>query len=286
MFGGWVEIWLQLEAKQKSGVSHRPGKSPTLVDDQAEVWRDIPYSNLVHLFSVEAQIGDHTSTKIFLAKGDRPAAQYKGLKKPHKVAKEEISLPNDLVMKVPKKSNRACCPPTEFLTVYEFSLQAGLRFPPPPELIDISATCGVNLSQFFCRVMSIIISKWLDIRTRDPSKSWNNWNLLEKWRKLEDLPNPLHVRAKDLLKMLNPHDVDTLDYEICYLRKYIDNEYLFKVRLSTQIPSKRLGNDSDPQPSKKKMVEKTLTIIGKGRHSSPSKSHIPEYVLKYQCVRR
>ncbi|KAH0454027.1 hypothetical protein IEQ34_018351 [Dendrobium chrysotoxum] len=53
---------------------------------------------------------------------------------------------NDLVMKVPARSDRAYFPPPGYVTVYEFSLRAGLRFPPSSELIDILTICGVCLS--------------------------------------------------------------------------------------------------------------------------------------------
>ncbi|KAL0905382.1 hypothetical protein M5K25_023797 [Dendrobium thyrsiflorum] len=105
-------------------------------------------------------MGNLASTKILLAKGDRPAVQHEVLKKPHKVWKaddvvftitgdsliifrKKFHFPNDLVMKVPTKSDRACAPP-EFLTVYEFNLRAGLQFPPASELIDILRICGNN----------------------------------------------------------------------------------------------------------------------------------------------
>ncbi|KAH0460797.1 hypothetical protein IEQ34_008760 [Dendrobium chrysotoxum] len=137
--------------------------------------------------------------------------------------------------------------------------------------------CGVCLSQFSYRAMSIVMglivlfrdrgvvlsseclsrmgrlfsdvhgrisfrSKWLDIRTRDPSKGWiinffyvqNDWGLLEKWGKLKELPVPLHIGAEDLLRILKLPDLDALYYEVRYLSRYIDDEYLFKVGLSTQ----------------------------------------------------
>ncbi|KAH0467513.1 hypothetical protein IEQ34_004751 [Dendrobium chrysotoxum] len=110
-------------------------------------------------------------------------------------------------MKVLARSDRACFPLPGYVMVYEFSLRAGLRFPLASELIDILTICGVCLSQFSYRVMSIVMglialfrdrgvvlsseclswmgslfsdaqgrisfrSKWLDIRTRDPSKGW------------------------------------------------------------------------------------------------------------------
>ncbi|KAH0463473.1 hypothetical protein IEQ34_008055 [Dendrobium chrysotoxum] len=79
-------------------------------------------------------------------------------------------------------------------------------------------------------------SKWLDICTRDPSKGWisnffyvqNDWGLQEKWGKLKELPVPLHIGAEDLLRILKLPDLDALHYEVRYLSRYIDEEYLFK----------------------------------------------------------
>ncbi|KAH0470779.1 hypothetical protein IEQ34_000502 [Dendrobium chrysotoxum] len=191
--------------------------------------------------------------------------------------RKKFHFPNDLVMKVPARTDRACFPPPGYVTVYEFSLRAGLRFPPSSELIDILTLCGVCLSQFSYRAMSIVMglivlfrdrgvvlsseclsrmgrlfsdaqgrilfrSKWLDIRTRDPSKGWisnffyvhNDWGLQEKWGKLKELPVPLHIGAEDLLRILKLPDLDALHYEVRYLSRYVDEEYLFKVGLSTQ----------------------------------------------------
>ncbi|KAH0451908.1 hypothetical protein IEQ34_019207 [Dendrobium chrysotoxum] len=58
--------------------------------------------------------------------------------------------------------------------------------------------------------------KWLDIHTQDPGK-------------LKDLFILLHVEAEDILRMLNIHDIDTLHYEVYYLAKYVEKEYLFKL---------------------------------------------------------
>ncbi|KAH0470524.1 hypothetical protein IEQ34_000247 [Dendrobium chrysotoxum] len=255
-----------------------------------------------------------------------------------------------MVVKVPSRSDRACSPPLGFVTVYEFSLRAGLRFPPSPELSDILMIYGVSLAQLSYRAMSIIMglivlfrdrgavlspdclarmgrligdtqgrisfrSKWLDIRTRDPSKSWisdffyvkNDWNLLKKWGKLRELPIPLHLGAEELLRILKFSDIDTLHYEVRYLSRYIDEEYLFKVGLSTQagrshaqmlkksvkvseaaiqsskIPPKRPGSEDNVQTVKKKRVEEVLAVTSKDPLISPSKSHIPEDILKHQC---
>ncbi|KAH0466204.1 hypothetical protein IEQ34_006307 [Dendrobium chrysotoxum] len=163
-------------------------------------------------------MGDPTSTKISPAKGDHPAVQSEGLKKTQKVAnaddiistiisdslsifRKKFHILNDLVMKVPEKLAHACSPPPGFLM-----------------LIDILTTYGVSLSQLSYRVISIIME--LIIFFRDHG--------VEKWEKQKDLSIPLHVRVEDLLKRLNLSDVDTLYYEVCYLSRYLDEEYLFK----------------------------------------------------------
>ncbi|KAH0470977.1 hypothetical protein IEQ34_000700 [Dendrobium chrysotoxum] len=254
-------------------------------------------------------------------------------------------------MKVPARTDRACFPPPGYVTVYEFSLRAGLRFPPSSELIDILTLCGVCLSQFSYRAMSIVMglivlfrdrgvvlsseclsrmgrlfsdaqgrisfrSKWLDIRTRDPSKGWisnffyvqNDWGLQEKWGKLKELPVPLHIGAEDLLRILKLPDLDALHYEVRYLSRYIDEEYLFKVGLSTQVGrshaqmlkksarvsevvpqknhSQRPGSEEGLQASRKKRADEVLTVVSKGPRASPSKSYIPEDVLNHQCIGR
>ncbi|KAH0461513.1 hypothetical protein IEQ34_009088 [Dendrobium chrysotoxum] len=254
-------------------------------------------------------------------------------------------------MKVPARTDRACFPPPGYVTVYEFSLRARLRFPPSSELIDILTICGVCLSQFSYRAMSIVMglivlfrdrgvvpsseclsrmgrlfsdaqgrisfrSKWLDIRTRDPSKGWisnffyvqNDWGLQEKWGKLKELPVPLHIGAEDLLRILKLPDLDALHYEVRYLSRYVDEEYLFKVGLSTQagrshaqmlkksarvpevVPqknhSKRPGSEEGLQASRKKRADEVLTVVSKGPRASPSKSYIPEDVLNHQCIGR
>ncbi|KAH0452649.1 hypothetical protein IEQ34_019948 [Dendrobium chrysotoxum] len=82
--------------------------------------------------------------------------------------------------------------------------------------------------------------KWLDISTRDPLKSWacvfffikNDWSLIEKWGKLKDLPTPLHVGEEDIMRILKVPDNEHLLYKVCYLSKYIKEEFLFKVGLS------------------------------------------------------
>ncbi|KAH0470489.1 hypothetical protein IEQ34_000212 [Dendrobium chrysotoxum] len=77
------------------------------------------------------------------------------------------------------------------------------------------------------------------MRTRDPLKSWahaffyvkNDWGLIEKWGRMKDLPVPLHVGEEDILRILNIPDVKHLLFEVRYLTKYIEEEFLFKVGL-------------------------------------------------------
>ncbi|KAH0449855.1 hypothetical protein IEQ34_020547 [Dendrobium chrysotoxum] len=318
------------------------------------------------LFGKGSKMGDHVSSKI--PSEDRPAQRSEVSKRTQKAPKaddvistvtedsfisfrKKFDFPNDLVMKVPARTDRACFPPPGYVTVYEFSLRAGLRFPPSSELIDILTICGICLSQFSYRAMSIVMglivlfrdrgvvlsseclsrmgclfsdaqgrisfrSKWLDIRTRDPSKGWisnffyvqNDWGLQEKWGKLKELPVPLHIGAEDLLRILKLPDLDALHYEVHYLSRYIDEKYLFKVGLSTQagrshaqmlkksarvpevVPqknhSKRPGSEEGLQASRKKRADEVLTVVSKGPRASPSKSYIPEDVLNHQCIDR
>ncbi|KAH0448057.1 hypothetical protein IEQ34_021857 [Dendrobium chrysotoxum] len=303
-------------------------------------------------------MGDPASSKI--PSEDRPAQRSEVPKRTQKAPKaddvistvtedsfilfrKKFHFPNDLVMKVPARTDRACFPPPGYVTVYEFSLRAGLRFPPSSELIDILTLCGVCLSQFSYRAMSIVMglivlfrdrgvvlsseclsrmgrlfsdaqgrisfrSKWLDIRTRDPSKGWISNFFYEKWGKLKELHVPLHIGAEDLLRILKLPDLDALHYEVRYLNRYVDEEYLFKVGLSTQarrshaqmlkkstrvpevVPqknhSKRPGSEEGLQASRKKRADEVLTVVSKGPRASPSKSYIPEDVLNHQCIGR
>ncbi|KAH0460181.1 hypothetical protein IEQ34_010844 [Dendrobium chrysotoxum] len=311
-------------------------------------------------------MGDLASSKV--PSEDRPAQRSEVPKRAQKAPKaddvistvtedsfisfrKKFHFPNDLVIKVPARTDRACFPPPGYVTVYEFSLRVGLRFPPSSELIDILTLCGVCLSQFSYRAMSIVMglivlfrdrgvvlsseclsrmgrlfsdaqgrisfrSKWLDIRTRDPSKGWvsnffyvqNDWGLHEKWGKLKELHVPLHIGAEDLLRILKLPDLDALHYEVRYLSRYVDEEYLFKVGLSTQagrshaqmlkksarvpevVPqknhSKRPGSEEGLQASRKKRADEVLTVVSKCPRASPSKSYIPEDVLNHQCIGR
>ncbi|KAH0451315.1 hypothetical protein IEQ34_018614 [Dendrobium chrysotoxum] len=123
--------------------------------------------------------------------------------------RKKFHFPNDLVMKVPDGTDRACFPPPGYVTVYEFSLRVGLRFPLSSELIDILTICGVCLSQFSYRAMSIVMGMIVLFRDRGV----NDWGLQEKWGKLKELPVPFHIGAEDLLRILKLPDLDALHYE-------------------------------------------------------------------------
>ncbi|KAH0459094.1 hypothetical protein IEQ34_011908 [Dendrobium chrysotoxum] len=193
--------------------------------------------------------------------------------------RKNFHFPNDVVTIIPKRSDRAILPPPGYLTVSETHLRAGLRFPPPAELIEILRRCGVNLSQFSFRAMSVTVglialfrnrgatltpehlsrmgrftsdthgrvtfrSKWLDLRTRDPSKNWanafffvrNDWGMLEKWGKMKDLPAPLHVQEEDIMRILKVSDIEHLLFEVRHMSRYTEEEFLFKARATiTQL---------------------------------------------------
>ncbi|KAH0449871.1 hypothetical protein IEQ34_020563 [Dendrobium chrysotoxum] len=161
-------------------------------------------------------------------------------------------------------------------------------------------------------------SKWLDMRTRDTMKSWahaffyvkNDWGLIEKLGRMKDLPVPLHVEEEDILRILNIPDVKHLLFEVRYLTKYIEEEFLFKVGLSIQagrletkmlkksskvheppvpsskVPSKRKSDDPSALLKKKKLEEISMSTGQVPPDSSPAKLHVPGDVLKHQCLGR
>ncbi|KAH0464572.1 hypothetical protein IEQ34_007358 [Dendrobium chrysotoxum] len=260
-------------------------------------------------------MGDPTSSKNHSE--DRPVQRFEVSKRIQKASKadddsfilfrKKFHFPNTLVMKVPARSDRACFLPPGYVTVYEFSLQAGLRFPPASELIDILTIYGVCLSQFSYRVMSIVMSLiilfrdcgvGISLATRRDAfllgpSGWifalethrkNDWNFQEKWGKLKELPIPLHIGAKDLLRILKLPDLDALHYEMRYLSRYIDEE------VSEVVPqkchSKRPGSEEGLQAPRKKKADEILAVVSKGPRVSPSKSYIPEDVLNHQCIGR
>ncbi|KAH0449912.1 hypothetical protein IEQ34_020604 [Dendrobium chrysotoxum] len=132
---------------------------------------------------------------------------------------------NNLIVKTIEKSDQVCFPPLRYLNIYEMSLRVGIRYPPALELIDILTACGVSLSQFSCRAMSIVmglIAFFRDRRAVLISELFfvkNEWNLIEKWGKLKELQVPIHVGAEDIMRTLNIPDVECLLYVVRYLEK-------------------------------------------------------------------
>ncbi|KAH0453594.1 hypothetical protein IEQ34_017918 [Dendrobium chrysotoxum] len=238
--------------------------------------------------------------------------------------RKNFHFPNDVVTIVPKRSDRAILPPPGYLTVSETHLRAGLRFPPPAELIEILRRCGVNLSQFSFRAMSVTVGLIALFRNQGATltpehlsrmgrftSDTNDWGMLEKWGKMKDLPAPLHVQEEDIMRILKVSDIEHLLFEVRHMSRYTEEEFLFKVGLSfhagrsdakmlkptskapeppaptSKVASKRPVRGEDPQVLKKKRLEGTATNTDKALpDSSPAKFHIPEEVSNHQCIGR
>ncbi|PKU69526.1 hypothetical protein MA16_Dca021657 [Dendrobium catenatum] len=224
-------------------------------------------------------MGDRTSTKDVSIVKDLPTVRSEGLKKAPKATKAD-----DIISTITEDSL--------------ISFRKTFHFPN-----DLVMKGRISFR-----------SKWLDIRTRDPSKDWvsyyffvqNDWGLQERWGKLRELPIPLHIRAEDLLSMLKLPEIEALHYEMRSLSRCLDEEYLFKVGLSThagsshaqklkisaKVPeaqktqSKRPEGEGHSQALKKKKSDKILSVAGKGPHFSLSRIYIPEDVLKHRCIGR
>ncbi|KAH0451577.1 hypothetical protein IEQ34_018876 [Dendrobium chrysotoxum] len=231
---------------------------------------------------------------------------------------KNFHIPNDVVTTVPKRSDRASLPHPGYLTVSETSLRTGLRFPPSAELVEILRRCGVCLSQFSYRAMSVIVGLIALFRDRgavihlSTFRGWDDLLVICRGGKLRDLPAPLHVGVKDIMRLLKVSDVKHLLYEVHYLNKYIEEEFLFKVglsfhlrrsdawmlKLTSKVPeppvpvpkaaSKRQVGGEDPKVLlKKKKLEEVAANTGKvAPVSSPVKIRVPGDVLSHQCVGR
>ncbi|KAI0523334.1 hypothetical protein KFK09_005729 [Dendrobium nobile] len=167
--------------------------------------------------------GDRPPPRDPAIRGD-PVAPHDGEQRPNKevdvsastvtndfmfLFRKNYYFPNDVKTMVPRMSDRANLPPAGYVTVSEAHLRAGLRFPPPTELIEVLQWCGVSIFQLSFRAMSVAMglialfrdrgatmtpehlsrmgkftsdtsgrvtfrSKLLDVRTRDSSKNWVN----------------------------------------------------------------------------------------------------------------
>ncbi|PKU69851.1 hypothetical protein MA16_Dca017141 [Dendrobium catenatum] len=144
--------------------------------------------------------------------------------------------PNDVKTMVPKRSDRASLPPSGYLTVSETHIRAGLRFPPSTELIEVLQRCGVNLSQFSFRAMSVTVGLIALFRDRGATMTPEHLSRMgrftKKWGKMKDLSSPLHVREEDIMRILKVPDLDHLLFEVLHMSKYTEEEFLFKVGLS------------------------------------------------------
>ncbi|KAH0448857.1 hypothetical protein IEQ34_022657 [Dendrobium chrysotoxum] len=186
-------------------------------------------------------MGDHTSTKIPPAKGDCPAVQSEGLKKS---PKKKFHFPNDLVIKVPEKFADACSSPPVYLTVYEFNFSAGLRFPPPPKLIDILTTCGVSLSQLSYRAMSIVMGSIMFFRDCGAV-------VIEEFKKSVAFKMIIKDQIQKARNQI--YDVEVKDLELecieeCFIRDFLKGVHLVHRKTGAEIeglrPSQASGDSS------------------------------------------
>ncbi|KAH0466062.1 hypothetical protein IEQ34_006165 [Dendrobium chrysotoxum] len=92
--------------------------------------------------SAALPVGERRSTKG--AKVDDVASTITGYLL--MILHKNFHIPNDVVTTISKRSDRDSLRPPGYLTVSETSLRAGLRFPPPAELVKILKRCGVCLS--------------------------------------------------------------------------------------------------------------------------------------------
>ncbi|KAH0470519.1 hypothetical protein IEQ34_000242 [Dendrobium chrysotoxum] len=60
----------------------------------------------------------------------------------------------------------------------------------------------------------------------------NDWGLLEKGGKMRDLLASLHIGEEDIMRLLKVSDVEYLLYELHYLNKYIEEEFLFMATIT------------------------------------------------------
>ncbi|KAH0471022.1 hypothetical protein IEQ34_000745 [Dendrobium chrysotoxum] len=123
--------------------------------------------------------GDQLPLRGPVVRGD-PIARPDGERRPNKGARaddttstitgdslivlhKKFHFPNDVVMAVPKRSDQVGLPPPGYLTVYE----TRLHFPPPAELIEILVRCGMTLSHFSYKVLSVMMGLIALFRDRE-----------------------------------------------------------------------------------------------------------------------
>ncbi|KAL0909372.1 hypothetical protein M5K25_020234 [Dendrobium thyrsiflorum] len=134
------------------------------------------------------------------------------------------------------------------------------------------------------------LKKTHKVAKADNVASTINSDSLIIFRKKFHFLNDLVMKVSENLLMLVPSsrifDVGlSIQARISHARmlKYSDKVQEVVVQPSKVAP-KRSRNEGDAQASKKKMVEEILIVTNKSHHVSPSRSHIPDDILKYQCV--
>ncbi|KAH0448312.1 hypothetical protein IEQ34_022112 [Dendrobium chrysotoxum] len=117
-----------------------------------------------------------------------------------------------MVTIVPKRSDRDSLPPPGYLTFSEINLRAGLRFPPPAELIKILRRYGVNLSQFSFRAMSVTMGLIALFRNRGATLT----------------PKHLSRMGRFTSDTHGLPDIEHLLFEVRHISRYTKEEFLFK----------------------------------------------------------
>ncbi|KAH0468383.1 hypothetical protein IEQ34_003416 [Dendrobium chrysotoxum] len=124
--------------------------------------------------------------------------------------------------------------------------------------------------------------------------------------KMRDLPAPMHVREEDIMRLLKVPDIEHLLYEIHYLNKYIEEEFLFKVGLSFHPrrsdarmlkPTSKVPEPPTPAPKVSPMRQvggedpyvllKKKKLEGAADHVQEAHDHIYEVevkALEQQCI--
>ncbi|KAH0452867.1 hypothetical protein IEQ34_017191 [Dendrobium chrysotoxum] len=64
-----------------------------------------------------------------------------------------------------------------------------------------------------------------------------------KWGKMNDLSAPLHVGEEDIVRILNVRNIEHLLYEVFYLNKFIEEEFLLKEAALFGLESSRVIED-------------------------------------------
>ncbi|KAL0921314.1 hypothetical protein M5K25_008375 [Dendrobium thyrsiflorum] len=256
-----------------------------------------PLSNYKAPLYTEALMGDHPSLRDPMTKRDpRPAVHNDGKKRSCKVSKiddmvsnviddclivfHKSHFSNDLVVMAPKRSDRVCLPPIEYLIIYEISLRVGLRFPPPPKLIDIPAVCRVSHPSFHTNYGGTNHFLQRSRENSDTRMHFLGWaNLLAMRRNASHSDPNCWTFVLEVRKM--GVDEGFARSSTCWSRRYYeDAQFGLSVQATRSIVMML-------KKSTKKKLEGSLASTNKvPLNSSPAKLHISEDMLNHQCVKR